>query len=387
MVAHVEPGSQRTTVVSFPRDLVVDIRGLSGPQKINAAYGTGGPQAVIDMLADNFGIPIHHYVEVDFKTFQDVVAAIGQVYVYFPYPTKDEYTGVDTWVSGCFPLDGDAALAYVRSRSPQYYIDGQWVLGDQDAPDLHRIERQQSFIRKLAGLAISKSLGDPFLAIDIADKVLADVKADDGLQRGDVNTLIRAFRTVDVNDPNSVQFQTVPTTPDPAAPQSRLVLADGAQEMIDTLRTFGNEAPPPVKVVPQQVRVSVLDGSGQKLAQDTLIKLQQHGFQSAGYGDATKHTAESEIRYGPNQLAVAKALLPYVDDAKLVPDSSLTDTLVLVLGDTFLGLTTDPTATTLPPAPVLPAPAVDTTAPPKTAKNKAPSGVTTTTIPAGRDCT
>jgi hypothetical protein len=157
--------------------------------------------------------------------------------------------------------------------------------------------------------------------------------------------------------------------------------------MIDRLRTFGNEAPLPVKVVPQQVRVRVMDGSGQKLAQDTLIKLQQHGFQSAGYGEAAKHAAESEIRYGPNQLAAAKALLPYVDDAKLVPDSSLTDTLVLVIGDTFVGLTTDPTATTLPPAPVTPAPVVDTTVPPKTAKEKAPSGPTTTTIPAGSDCT
>jgi hypothetical protein len=290
-------------------------------------------------------------------------------------------------------MDGDAALAYVRARSIQYLTDdedngrGGWVYVDQDAPDLHRIQRQQDFIRHLAALAISRSLGDPFVAIDIADRVLGDIKADDGLERGDVNALIRAFRTVDVNDPNSVQFETVPTTPDPAAPQSRLVLAEGAQDMIDRLRMFGNEAPPPVKVVPQQVRLRVMDGSGQELAQDTLIKLQQHGFQSAGYGEATKHAAESEIRYGPNQLAAAKALLPYVDDAKLVPDSSLTDTLVLVIGDTFVGLTTDPTATTLPPAPVAPAPVVDTTAPPKTAKEKAPSGPTTTTIPAGSDCT
>jgi hypothetical protein len=134
------------------------------------------------------------------------------------------------------------------------------------------------------------------------------------------------------------------------------------------------------------VRVRVLDGSGEKLAQDTLIKLQQHGFQSDGYGDATKHAEESEIRYGPNQLPVAKALLPYVDDAKLVADPSLTDTLVLVLGDTFVGLTTDPTATTLPPAPVLPLSA-DVVAPPKAAKNDAPAGATTTTIPAGSDCT
>jgi LCP family protein required for cell wall assembly len=377
MVAHVEPGSQRTTVVSFPRDLVVDIRGL-GMQKINAAYGTGGPQAVIDMLSDNFGIPIQHYVEVDFKTFQDVVEAIGHIYLYFPLVQKDDNTGWKVPWPGCFPLNGDAALAYVRSRSIQYSIDGQWVFADSDAPDLHRIQRQQEFIKKLAALAIQKSLGDPFLALDIADNILGDIKADSGLSRGDVNELIDAFRTVDVNDPNSVQFETIPTAPDPSAPQSRLVLADGAQAMIDQLRTFGVESPPAASVLPQQVRVRVLDGTGKGYAQDTLIKLAQNGFQQRGYGDAGRHVSETEIRYGKNQLAAAKTLLPYVADAKLVPDSSLTDTLVLVVGDTFTGLTTSPTATTLSPAPVEPAPA--TTAPPKHA------AATTTTIEAGTEC-
>ena len=38
--------------------------------------------------------------------------------------------------------------------------------------DLDRIPRQQDFIRKLAGLAIGKSLSDPFLAIEISDNVL-----------------------------------------------------------------------------------------------------------------------------------------------------------------------------------------------------------------------
>ena len=39
---------------------------------------------MIDTLKDNFDIDIHHYVEVDFKSFQDVVDAIGNVSVYFP---------------------------------------------------------------------------------------------------------------------------------------------------------------------------------------------------------------------------------------------------------------------------------------------------------------
>jgi LCP family protein required for cell wall assembly len=406
MVAHLEPGAQRTLVVSFPRDLTVNVPGLQGKNKINAAYGTGGPQTVIDMLKENFDVDIHHYVEVDFKSFQDVVDAIGNVEVYFPYRTRDDLTGVNAIAPGCFPLDGPAALAYVRMRTPEYFIDGQWVVGDQDAPDLHRIERQQSFIRKLAGLAISKSLGDPFLALEISDKVLGDIKADTQLDRSDVNALIRAFRTVDVNDPRSIDFQTVPVAPDPANPKSTLVLADGAQEVIDRLRTFGDNTAPPPGVVPQQVRVRVLDGSGRGYAQDTLQKLLQYGFVSGGVGSAHRTAIASEIRYAPGHVAEAKLVLRYVDGS-LVQDPTVTDGVVLVIGEFFSALTVDPTATTLPAASVdtTPTPtstpatpgvgdtaattdtgvARGTTSAPDT--TKAPENIaTTTTIPADEEC-
>ena len=40
---------------------------------INSAYSTGGAQAVIDTLKANFDIDINHYLEVDFKSFQEIV--------------------------------------------------------------------------------------------------------------------------------------------------------------------------------------------------------------------------------------------------------------------------------------------------------------------------
>ena len=54
----------------------------------------------------------------------------------------------------------------------------RWRLLDVRA-DLDRIPRQQDFIRKLAGVAIGKSLSDPFVAIEISDNVLGDIKADE----------------------------------------------------------------------------------------------------------------------------------------------------------------------------------------------------------------
>ena len=173
MVAHVEPGSQRTFVVSFPRDLMVNIPGY-GRRQINAAYSLGvAPQLLIDTLDANFGIKINHYVEVDFQSFRSVVETIGQVWVYIPGKMRDEDSGLYTpYGAGCFPLNGDAALSYVRARHLEI-ADPNGNIVDEDGnrwrpydswSDLERIPRQQSFIRRLTGLAISKSLGDPFLA-------------------------------------------------------------------------------------------------------------------------------------------------------------------------------------------------------------------------------
>jgi LCP family protein required for cell wall assembly len=387
MVAHVEPGAQRTLVVSFPRDLIVNVPGY-GKSRINAAYSEGGPQLVIDTLSENFDIDIHHYVEVDFKSFQDIVDAIGKVSVYVPGPVRDTETGLNiTDGPGCVALDGGQALQYVRSRTMQV-LDPNGSIVDPDTgerwrlldvrADLDRIPRQQDFIRKLAGVAIAKSLSDPFLAIQISDDVLGDIKADQSLTRDDVNALIRAFKTIDVNDQNAVQFVTLPTIPDPNNPTVTLVPAPEAEDVINQLRTFGDNTPPAPSVVPSQVKVQVRDATGRGIGQDTLVKLAQLGFQPGGYSDSKKTTLVSEIHYAPEHLAAAKAVLPFVPTAQLVKDSSVDTGVLLVLGQFFPGsLSVDPTvaATTLPPAAVEPAPA--TTAP----------KATTTTVPTpSQDC-
>ncbi|MDQ1430511.1 MAG: hypothetical protein QOF40_1113 [Actinomycetota bacterium] len=374
MVAHVEPDAKRTFVVSFPRDLWVSIPGHEGMHKINAAYDFGGPQTVIDTLQLNFDIPIQHYLEVDFKTFQSIVNAIGDVRISFPYPARDQNTGLNAIVAGCFSLDGPAALAYVRSRYLEYYIDGTWQYSGQDAPDLHRIERQQAFIRKLTGLAIEKSLGDPLLALDISNSVLKYLKADTQLSRDNVNELIRAFRTVNVNDQNTLRFGTVPVVAATASDgQSILNVGDGADATFQQLRTFGDNTPKPPTVAPGQVTLKVSDGSGKGLAPAVATTLRDQGF----HATATRATAPvittSEIRYAPDQVEEAKALLTYVPDAKFVPDPAASGSVLLVLGTTFPGsITVPPPTTTVPGA----APTTTATLPP----------TTTTTVPASQDC-
>ena len=60
---------------------------------------------------------------------------------------------------GCVRLDGDQALAFVRSRHYQYYENGKWRT--DPTGDLGRIERQQDFIRRAIREALSKGLLNP----------------------------------------------------------------------------------------------------------------------------------------------------------------------------------------------------------------------------------
>ena len=65
-------------------------------------------------ITDNFGIPINHVVQVDFSGFQDAVNALGGIYLDFPYPAKDTYSGLDITTAGCQLLNGAQALAVAR---------------------------------------------------------------------------------------------------------------------------------------------------------------------------------------------------------------------------------------------------------------------------------
>lgn len=358
MVLHVEPSAQRTFVVSFPRDLWVDIPGV-GNSKINAAFNDG-PDKTIETLRSNFGIEINHYLEVDFKSFRGIVNSIGSVPVYFPYPARDEKTGLYTPFAGCVRLNGNAALSYVRSRSLQYFGEerAKWVSADA-VPDIDRIARQQDFMRKLAGLAVQKGLNNPITANKITDRVLENLTIDSNLTKDDIFALIEAFRTIDPNDPNSLEFQTLPWTNGPTqSGQSVLyVKKPDADAVIARLSDFsgsGAATSAAGDVVPGDVKLQVRNGSGKVgEAQAALTELTSFGFRGAGTRDDTRGTvALTEVRFAPGAEAKGKAVLEYVSpNARLVADPDLKGAdVALVLGKNFTSIVTpvDPTTITVP---------------------------------------
>lgn len=365
MVVHVEPGERTSLVVSFPRDLWVDIPGL-GDAKINAAFNQG-PQAVIDTLEANFGIPIHHYIEVDFASFEGIVNAVGRVPVFLPAEARDTYTGFSVPSAGCYRLDGAQALQYVRSRSLQYRDaqTGRWE--DANAiPDFGRIERQQEFIRRMGSLAYQEALTNPLTANRIANDVIPQLRADDTLARADVFKLVKTFRTVDPADPTAVEMITLPSYGATSSDGQSILLPDqpDADAVIDRLKTLAPApAPTPAEVIlPAQVNVRILNGTDAAgLASSTLDALQREfGFAGAGFGNAAA-TPRTEIRYLPGLEDAALLVQSYLGGSgRLVERADIPQAeVVVVLGDDFEGVsapgdvvaapTTAPTTTvTLP---------------------------------------
>jgi LCP family protein required for cell wall assembly len=164
-------GSGPTTLVSIPRDSMVDIPG-HGRHKINSAYGRGGgadgggPELLVSTVEGATGLHIDHYVEIGFLGIVSVVDAVGGVEMCVPEAIKDPKAALDI-KEGCQTLDEATALGYVRTRATA-------------SSDFGRVERQRAFISALLDKATSPStLFNPFRIVPLATGLSGSIAVDD----------------------------------------------------------------------------------------------------------------------------------------------------------------------------------------------------------------
>jgi len=277
---------------------------------------------------------------------------------------RDQLSGLKPFPygPGCYHLDGPTSLAYVRSLYLEYYIDGKWVNASPRA-DIDRIARQQDFIKKLGHMAVQRTLDDPMLAPDLADKMIPNLTADSGFDRAAFNQLVRAF--VGLSDASGgPTFETLPwqmgnssgsylTVKQPEADAVLAVLRGEAPIPTTTTApstTSGSGTSTPA-VLPVDVRILVRNASGvQGAAGTTSQDLTQRGFVSGGAENDPRGLVDhTEIRYAAADKAKADLVAASVPGAQLVEDQTLSGTdIVLVLGKDFHGLGS--TATTAAPS-------------------------------------
>lgn len=361
MVAHVDPKTKSAVLLSFPRDLIVDIPGM-GEDKINSAFNSdrgGGPEVLILTLKQNFGIDISHYLQVDFSGFEQVVNRIGTVDIYFPTPARDSYTGLEVQYYGCAHLDGATALKYVRSRHYQYFDFEEDRWRSDGTSDFGRIRRQQYFIRSLMQKALDRTARRFYKALPIIEDLTEMVTVDEGLVIDDITKLARAFMN---SDPAAVEMYTVPVQ---SGGGGLLLREDEAQPLFAKLELQPLEIP---VIDYSQYTVDVLNADAEAgAAQAAMGELADLGFGRGRVGD-TESVARTELRYSNDEGRAAaefvKLFLGGVGEPVEVASTGSEANVVLVLGPDFVAVR-DPgvTATTVPSATTDPSATTATTIP------------------------
>lgn len=179
-------GDGTSKMMSVPRDLWVTNVATKRQGRINGSFNQGRDNLARTVTA-SLGVELNHYVEVDFVSFAQMVDAMGGITIDFPHPVFDPNSGLRIDAAGPQVLDGQMALAYVRSRKYTEIIDGKEVR--DPTADLGRQQRQQNFIRTV--LEKAGSTRNPITLAKLASAAGGGVKIDDTFGITDAWTLAR----------------------------------------------------------------------------------------------------------------------------------------------------------------------------------------------------
>ncbi|MFF2521503.1 LCP family protein [Streptomyces liangshanensis] len=228
MVVHVYKGHKKASVVSIPRDTLVDRPACTDskghrvpPQHLvmfNSAYEAGGPACAVKTVESMSGIRMDHYIEVDFTGFKKIIDELGGVKITTTRAIDDPKSHLKL-AAGTHTLHGEQALGLVRTRHS---------IGD--GSDLGRIQLQQIFIKSL--ISQIKSVGvfsNPKKLFDLADTATSAITPDSQLDS--VNKLIGfAGGLKDIGGKN-LKMITLPVRYDPADENRVLPLAKESKQV------------------------------------------------------------------------------------------------------------------------------------------------------------
>src|SRR5262245_22608715 len=254
MLIHISGDRSGVTVVSLPRDSWVLIPG-HGMNKINAAFGLGGPRLTVATVERATGLTVIDFIDVNFLGFVKVIDALGGVNICLPRAVDDPDSGLHL-SAGVHHGDGVTALKYARERH------------SFGASDLARITDQQSLLASLLQEAVSSgTLANPLRLSRLLSVVPGVIRVDQNLDLAGLADQLRGIT------PGEVRLLTVPLASTsyltPTGESAVLWNAAGARRLFGALqadqpighRPAGTARASKPRLRPSQVAVDVYNGT------------------------------------------------------------------------------------------------------------------------------
>ncbi|WP_347107551.1 LCP family protein [Paenarthrobacter sp. S56] len=329
MLLDISADNKRVSVMSFPRDLLVDVPQCTDRKTnqtfparsgvmINEAMAEAGIGCAVDTINKLTGLKVDHFMMADFNAVKELSKAVGGVDVCVSDPVFDPDSGLRL-AKGNSQVEGEQALSFLRTRH---------AFGD--GGDLGRIRGQQAFLSSLTRKLKSEgTLGNPQRLLQIADVVTQNLTVDEGL--ASVPTLLTIGGRLKDIDVSKVAFVSVPTQPAAVDPNRLELVEPQASQLFAALRAdldltnpgatsspsatptptgTASAAPtpaaPPAPAYNKAIQpVAVANGSGVATrAQEILGVLKGNGFtQAVSY--LANPVEQTVVYYGPDFADVA----------------------------------------------------------------------------------
>ncbi|WP_030763637.1 MULTISPECIES: LCP family protein [unclassified Streptomyces] len=372
---HVSKDRTNATALSIPRDLIANIPACPTKQpdgstktiaptrntRFNTSLGQEGRDAGCTMrtVKELTGIEVDHFMMADFNAVKTLSTAVGGVPVCLAKPVNDEEGSHLKLDAGEHRLQGEEALAFVRTRH-----------GFGNNSDLDRIRIQQQFLGSMMREMKSKeTLTSPKKFLSLAEAATKSLGVDSGI--GSIGKLTDLAGELKGIDTKNITFTTLPVLDNPAEPPNKKAtvvvdhtLADPLLQMIrgdvsltevEKKEAAAKEAADANTKAKQDallqgnraaaadVRVSVYNGGGPKGSASTTLNWLQNSkgvSKSSNDGNAPSKVGATQLEYAPNQADQARALadmmgLPATALKMGTADASAKTPMKLTLGPDF----------------------------------------------------
>ncbi|MFI9239420.1 LCP family protein [Streptomyces sp. NPDC053079] len=331
MLVHVSADRSNMSVISVPRDTRVTIPKCTDPESgkvykgtdrqiINTSLGNGGPGCTVATWEELTGIPIDHFMMIDFSGVVNMADAVGGVPVCVDANVYDDKSGLRL-TKGTHTIKGKQALQWLRTRH-----------GFEDGSDIGRTHAQHMYMNAMVRqLKSGTKLTDPGQLTGLAEAATKALTVDKDL--GSVKALYELGNDMKRVPSGRITMTTMPWATDPQNPDAHVVPKPGDADKLFSLvrndialdgkdKKKDDKNPPPTAPVTRKsdIAVTVFNGTGTAVeppatgrGSDIAAFLVKEGFAKATSDSTPRAQADTTITYPRatqrgDALAVAKAL-------------------------------------------------------------------------------